>query len=261
MNTGLNVLVRTGIQTHTGETELNNRNENCGTGFGRNAIGCRNGRFYIVTDSSDDDPVNLRPGTLHQAVIQDEPLWIVFKRGMLMELVVVLPYSLSLMLSSTIVNRLGTPWSDSWRTMADGDVISIFVSSHIWDDHNSLSNCADRLVDAVMGSKNAKVLIHYLCRHGYFSVVNNDYTQWEMMPLVEVQTPPSTAKATNTLSACPVNPFAKEQAEGYTEGVFVLQPAEAAGPAFVSVMSYVVFPTAHVRRALTSPSTQKFRNL
>lgn len=28
----------------------------CGIGFGKDAIGGRNGRFYIVTDSSDNDP-------------------------------------------------------------------------------------------------------------------------------------------------------------------------------------------------------------
>ncbi|KAJ7004717.1 hypothetical protein NC653_009533 [Populus alba x Populus x berolinensis] len=32
----------------------------CGIGFGRNAIGGRDGRFYVVTDSSDHDPVNPR---------------------------------------------------------------------------------------------------------------------------------------------------------------------------------------------------------
>ncbi|MFS7930325.1 putative pectate lyase [Helianthus anomalus] len=39
-----------------------------------------------------------------------------------------------------------------WRTMADGDGISIFGGSHIWIDHNSLLNCADGIVDAIMGS-------------------------------------------------------------------------------------------------------------
>ncbi|KAF2292645.1 hypothetical protein GH714_026281 [Hevea brasiliensis] len=41
----------------------------CGIGFGRNAIGGRNGRYYIVTDPRDDDPVNPKPGTLRHAVI------------------------------------------------------------------------------------------------------------------------------------------------------------------------------------------------
>ncbi|CAA3013041.1 probable pectate lyase 8 [Olea europaea subsp. europaea] len=43
------------------------------TPTGHNAIGGRDGRFYVVTDHRDDDPI---------AVIQDKPLWIVFKRDM-----------------------------------------------------------------------------------------------------------------------------------------------------------------------------------
>ncbi|GFZ02383.1 pectin lyase-like superfamily protein [Actinidia rufa] len=50
----------------------------CGIGFGQYAIGGKGGRFYVVTDSSDNDAVNPRPGTLRYAVIQTEPLWIVF---------------------------------------------------------------------------------------------------------------------------------------------------------------------------------------
>nr|VDD26674.1 unnamed protein product [Brassica oleracea] len=40
-----------------------------------------------------------------------------------------------------------SPSHYGWRTMADGDGISIFGSSHIWIDHNSLSSCADGLID------------------------------------------------------------------------------------------------------------------
>ncbi|WZZ08216.1 hypothetical protein YC2023_094137 [Brassica napus] len=58
----------------------------CGIGFGRNAIGGRDGRFYIVTDPTDDDVINPKPGTLRHAVIQEEPLWIVFRRDMVIEL-------------------------------------------------------------------------------------------------------------------------------------------------------------------------------
>ncbi|TVU07043.1 hypothetical protein EJB05_47082, partial [Eragrostis curvula] len=54
----------------------------CGIGFGRNAIGGRDGKIYVVTDPSDDDAVNPRKGTLRWAVIQEEPLWIIFKRDM-----------------------------------------------------------------------------------------------------------------------------------------------------------------------------------
>ncbi|GMH24311.1 hypothetical protein Nepgr_026154 [Nepenthes gracilis] len=44
-------------------------------------VGGRNGITYVVTDSSDDGPVNPIPGTLRHAVIQEKPLWIIFKRS------------------------------------------------------------------------------------------------------------------------------------------------------------------------------------
>jgi pectate lyase len=58
----------------------------CGIGFGRNALGGKNGRFYLVTDHNDYDAVNPRPGTLRHAVIQTEPLWIIFERDMVIQL-------------------------------------------------------------------------------------------------------------------------------------------------------------------------------
>ncbi|XP_026427977.1 putative pectate lyase 14 isoform X2 [Papaver somniferum] len=58
----------------------------CGIGFGRKALGGRDGDYYVVTDPSDHDAVNPKPGTLRHAVIQDKPLWIVFKRDMVITL-------------------------------------------------------------------------------------------------------------------------------------------------------------------------------
>ncbi|KAM7257121.1 hypothetical protein ACFE04_012862 [Oxalis oulophora] len=104
---------------------------NCGIGFGRNAIGGRDGRYYVVTDPSDHDAVNPRPGTLRHAVIQDEPLWIVFKRDMVIQ-----------------------------------------------------------------------------CRHGYFHVVNNDYTHWEMYAIGGSADP--TINSQGNRYAAPANRFAKE---------------------------------------------------
>ncbi|CAN1278745.1 Probable pectate lyase 15 [Linum perenne] len=135
-----------------------------------------------------------------------------------------------------------------WRTMADGDAISIFGSSHIWVDHNSLSHCADGLVDAVMGStaitisnnhmthhnevmllghsdsytrdKQMQVTIAYnhfgegliqrmpRCRHGYFHVVNNDYTHWEMYAIGGSANP--TINSQGNRYNAPINRFAKE---------------------------------------------------
>ncbi|CAN1269828.1 Probable pectate lyase 15 [Linum perenne] len=133
-------------------------------------------------------------------------------------------------------------------SMADGDAVSIFGSSHIWVDHNSLSNCADGLVDAVMGStaitisnnffthhnevillghsdsyvrdKQMQVTIAYnhfgegliqrmpRCRHGYFHVVNNDYTHWEMYAIGGSANPTINSQGNRYLA--PNNPFAKE---------------------------------------------------
>lgn len=66
----------------------NNRQRlaDCAIGFGQYALGGKNGEYYIVTDSSDDDAVNPKPGTLRYAVIQEEPLWIVFPSNMLIRL-------------------------------------------------------------------------------------------------------------------------------------------------------------------------------
>ncbi|GJX06465.1 probable pectate lyase 8 [Tanacetum coccineum] len=223
----------------------------CGIGFGQNAIGGRDGRFYVVTDSRDDDPVNPRPGTLRHAVIQDAPLWIVFKRDMVIQLKQELIMNsfktidargvnvhiangacLTIQFVTNIIihglhihdckptgNALvrSSPSHYGWRTMADGEAISIFGSSHIWVDHNSLSNCADGLVDAVMGStaitiSNNTSLITTRCRHGYFHVVN-DYTHWEMYAIGGSADP--TINSQGNRFTAPNNPFAKEEA---TEG-------------------------------------------
>ncbi|KAL2465425.1 putative pectate lyase 11 [Abeliophyllum distichum] len=113
-----------------------------------------------------------------------------------------------------------SPHHYRWRTMSDDDGVSIFGASHVWVDHCSLSNCTDGLIDAIEGStaitisnnfmtrhdkvmllghndsyvqdKNIQVTIAFnhfgegvvqrmpRCRHGYFHVVNNDYTRWKM---------------------------------------------------------------------------------
>ncbi|CAL5192044.1 unnamed protein product [Lathyrus oleraceus] len=254
----------------------------CAIGFGRNAIGGRDGKYYVVSDPKDDDPVNPKPGTLRHAVIQDRPLWIVFKRDM----VITLKQELIMNSFKTIDGRganvhiafgacitiqfitnviihgvhihdckptgnamvRSSPSHFGWRTIADGDGISIFGSSHIWIDHNSLSNCADGLVDAIMGStaitisnnyfthhnevillghsdsyvrdKQMQVTIAYnhfgegliqrmpRCRHGYFHVVNNDYTHWEMYAIGGSANPTINSQGNRYLA--PQNPFAKE---------------------------------------------------
>ncbi|KAL2488064.1 putative pectate lyase 15 [Forsythia ovata] len=254
----------------------------CAIGFGRNAIGGRDGKYYVVTDPSDNDTVNPRPGTLRHAVIQDRPLWIIFKRDM----VITLKQELIMNSFKTIdgrgvnvhiangacitiqfVNNIiihglhihdckptgnamvrSSPSHYGWRTIADGDGISIFGSSHIWIDHNSLSHCADGLIDAIMGSTAITISNNYFshhnevmllghsdsytrdkimqvtitynhfgeglvqrmprCRHGYFHVVNNDYTQWEMYAIGGSANPTINSQGNRFLA--PANPFAKE---------------------------------------------------
>ncbi|KAM0856087.1 hypothetical protein ACQ4PT_049336 [Festuca glaucescens] len=106
------------------------------------------------------------------------------------------------------------------RTRSDGDGISVLSSSNIWIDHVSMWNCADGLIDVVSGStaitvsnshftKHDHVMLfgasnsetqdammqitvafnHFgkglvqrmpRCRFGFFHVVNNDYTHWQM---------------------------------------------------------------------------------
>lgn len=171
----------------------------CGIGFGRNAIGGRDGKFYVVTDPRDDDPVNPKPGTLRHAVIQDKPLWIVFKRDMVIQLkqelimnsfktidargvnvhiangaCITIQFVTNVIIHGLHIHDCkptgnamvrSSPTHFGWRTMADGDAISIFGSSHIWVDHNSLSHCADGLVDAVMGSTAITISNNHFTHH------------------------------------------------------------------------------------------------
>lgn len=58
-----------------------------------------------------------------------------------------------------------SPSHYGWRTMADGDGVSIFGSSYIWVDHCSFSNCADGLIDAIMGSTAITISNNYFTRH------------------------------------------------------------------------------------------------
>ncbi|KAL1834885.1 hypothetical protein ACET3Z_004536 [Daucus carota] len=254
----------------------------CPIGFGRSAIGGRDGKYYVVTDPNDDDAVNPKPGTLRYAVIQEEPLWIIFKRSMVITLKQELimnsfktidgrGHSIHIanggcitiqFVTNVIIHGLNihdckrtgnamvrsSPSHYGWRTLADGDAISIFGSSHIWVDHNSLSNCPDGLVDAVMGSTAITISNNYFthhnevillghsdsytrdkvmqvtiaynhfgegliqrmprCRHGYFHVVNNDYTHWEMYAIGGSGDPTINSQGNRYLA--PNNPFAKE---------------------------------------------------
>ncbi|KAK8473815.1 hypothetical protein PHAVU_001G256900 [Phaseolus vulgaris] len=234
--------------------EKNRKNlAECSIGFGKHAIGGRDGKIYVVSDPG-DHPVNPKPGTLRYGVIQEEPLWIIFKRDMVIRLkqelmmnsfktidgrgasvhiaggpCITIQYVTNIIIHGINIHDCkqggnayvrDSPTHYGWRTLSDGDGISIFGGSHVWVDHCSLSNCRDGLIDAIHGStaitisnnymthhnkvmllghsdtftrdKNMQVTIAFnhfgeglvqrmpRCRYGYFHVVNNDYTHWKM---------------------------------------------------------------------------------
>ncbi|VFR00609.1 unnamed protein product [Cuscuta campestris] len=226
----------------------------CAIGFGKDAKGGKGGKIYVVTDNGDADLVNPKPGTLRHAVLEDGPTWIVFEKDM----TITLKGELIMTSFKTIDGRgadvhitgagcvtvqdvtniiihgvsihdcvpggntnIRSSWSHyGFRGVSDGDAISIFSSSHIWIDHNWLSNCKDGLVDVVEASTAVTISNNYFtkhnevmllghsdgyladrdmqvtiafnhfgeglvqrmprCRLGYFHVVNNDYTHWGM---------------------------------------------------------------------------------
>ncbi|KAJ9708719.1 hypothetical protein PVL29_000640 [Vitis rotundifolia] len=254
----------------------------CAIGFGRQAIGGRDGEIYVVTDSGDDDPVNPNPGTLRYAVIQKEPLWIIFQRDMVIKLkeelimnsfktidgrgasvhiaggpCITIQYVTNIIIHGLNIhdckqggnaNVRDSPDHYGWRTISDGDGVSIFGGSHVWVDHCSLSNCNDGLVDAIHGStaitisnnymthhnkvmllghsdtytqdKNMQVTIAFnhfgeglvqrmpRCRHGYFHVVNNDYSHWEMYAIGGSAEPTINSQGNRFLA--PDDKFSKE---------------------------------------------------
>ncbi|KAL2253464.1 UNVERIFIED_CONTAM: Pectate lyase [Sesamum indicum] len=158
----------------------------CARGFGHRATGGKSGRYYVVTDPSDNDMDKPKPGTLRHAVIQPQPLWIIFGRNMVItlkeELIfasdktvdgrgaeVHIAYGAGITLQFVhnviihniwihdIVPEPGGMIRDAvdhigLRTQSDGDGISVFGSNNIWIDHVSLSKGTDGLIDVIEGS-------------------------------------------------------------------------------------------------------------
>ncbi|XP_062104758.1 pectate lyase-like [Humulus lupulus] len=226
----------------------------CVLGFGRKTTGGMRGKYYIVNDPSDNDVQNPKPGTLRHAVIQKKPLWIFFSRSMIIRLSqellitshktidgrganvhiafgagITIQFAQNVIIHGLrihdIVSSNGGMIRDSvdhigFRTVADGDGISIFGSTNIWLDHISMYRCQDGLIDVIQGStaitisnshfthhndvmlfgasdsfegdKIMQVTVAFnhfgrglvqrmpRCRWGFFHVVNNDYTHWLM---------------------------------------------------------------------------------
>lgn len=171
----------------------------CAIGFGKNAVGGKNGQIYVVTDDSDDDVVNPKVGTLRYGVLQSEPLWITFSRNMnikLKEELIMMSYKtidgrgqnvhiaggaclVMQFVSNIIVHNVhihdckstgpatvrSSPSHYGSRGKTDGDAISIFGSHDIWVDHCYFANCADGLVDVIQGSTDVTVSNSYFENH------------------------------------------------------------------------------------------------
>ncbi|KAF9667769.1 hypothetical protein SADUNF_Sadunf15G0057900 [Salix dunnii] len=171
----------------------------CALGFGRKTIGGKHGKYYRVTDPSDNDMVNPKPGTLRYGVIQDKPLWIIFAHDMVIrlseELMVAsdktidgrgvnvhIYYGAQITLQfvkNVIIHGIhihdtkagnGGMIRDSvdhygFRSRSDGDGISIYGSTDIWIDHVSMSNCEDGLIDAIMGSNAITISNCHFTKH------------------------------------------------------------------------------------------------
>lgn len=176
-------------------------------------MGGKNGRIYVVTDPGNDNAVNPVPGTLRHAVIQDEPLWIIFKRDMVIQLRQELVMNSFKTIDGRGVNvHVGngpcitihdasniiihgihihdckqagngiirnSPHHAGWWTQSDGDGISIFASKDIWIDHCSLSNCHDGLIDAIHGSTSITISNNYMTHHDKVMLLghSDSYTQ------------------------------------------------------------------------------------
>ncbi|XP_042409006.1 probable pectate lyase 5 isoform X1 [Zingiber officinale] len=145
-------------------------------------------------------------------------------------------------------NVRASPTHFGWRTRSDGDGISIYSGRKIWVDHCALSYCADGLIDAIMGSTAITISNSYFshhddvmllghsddylpdsgmqvtiafnrfgeelvqrmprCRRGYFHVVNNDFTSWEMYAIGGSANP--TVNSQGNRYIAPANSNAKE---------------------------------------------------
>ena len=140
----------------------------------------------MVRDSSDDNMVNPKLGTLRHAVIQPEPLWIIFAHDLRIKLSQELIMTINKnidgrganvhicdgaqitiqFVKNIIIHNIhiqdikagnGGVIRDSvnhfgQRLKSDGDGISIYGATNVWIDHVSMSNCEDGLIDAIQGS-------------------------------------------------------------------------------------------------------------
>jgi pectate lyase len=172
---------------------------NCAIGFGRNAIGGKNGKIYVVTSPQDDNPANPSPGTLRYAVTRPGALWIIFARSMTIRLknelmitsfktidgrgvtvqitggagltiqyvsnIIVHGISIHDIQATGPARIMSSTSHVGNRGRADGDAISIFTSKNLWIDHCYLAKAADGLIDVIRGSTLITISNNYFTQH------------------------------------------------------------------------------------------------
>jgi len=194
--------------------ENRKRLADCAMGFAKGVTGGKDGEYYVVTDDSDDDLLNPRPGTLRFAVIQAEPLWIIFERSMTISLQqelimnsdktidarghnvhiangcgITIQFVQNVIIHGLHVHDInsgaGGMIRDStthygFRTQSDGDNISIFGASRLWIDHCSLSRGADGLMDIIQGSTGITISNNHMTHHNDVRSYISNFFDWYM---------------------------------------------------------------------------------
>lgn len=191
----------------------------CARGFGRRATGGLGGKIYVVTDPTDADVVNPRPGTLRWGAIQTGPLWITFARSMIIQLTQELLVSsdktidgrgaqvhiangggITVQFAHNVIihglhvhdvkHTMGGMMRDSPthmgpRTKADGDGISLFGATDVWIDHISMSNCEDGLIDVVQSSTGVTISNCHFTNHNDVMLfgASDSYPQDQVMQI------------------------------------------------------------------------------
>ncbi|KAL9337783.1 hypothetical protein Peur_069552 [Populus x canadensis] len=157
----------------------------CALGFGRKTIGGKHGKYYRVTDPSDNDMVNPKAGTLRYGVIQDKPLWIIFAHDMVIRLSEELMVASNKTIDGRGVNVMLFGASDSYSGDA---VMQITVA------FNHFGRGLVQRMPRV--------------RWGFVHVVNNDYTHWEMYAIGGSQHPTIISQGNRFVA--PPDPACKE---------------------------------------------------
>ncbi|KAL0843112.1 hypothetical protein Bca101_016357 [Brassica carinata] len=140
----------------------------CVRGFGHMTVGGKHGRIYVVTSNLDEDMVNPEPGTLRHAVIQKEPLWIIFKNDM------------SIRLNQELL-------INSFKTI---DARGANVHVMLLGAQNTYE--LDKKMQVTVAYNHfGKGLVQRMprIRWGFVHVVNNDYTHWELYAIGGSQSP------------------------------------------------------------------------